>query len=63
MPSVRMLVEQRTRVAELDVHDAAVGARLGEVVEQHARVVDHQVAVEEQVGVRAQATRPPAARS
>ena len=32
-----------------------VGAGLGEVVEQVARVVDHQVAVEVQVGVRAQA--------
>ena len=48
------LVEQRARVAELDVHDAAVGAGVGEVVEQHAGVVDHEVAVEEQVGVRAQ---------
>ena len=48
------LVEQRARVAELDVHDAAVGAGVGEVGEQHAGVVDHEVAVEEQVGVRAQ---------
>ena len=47
-------VEQRARVAELDVHGAAVGAGLGEVVEQVTGVVDHQVAVEEQVGARAQ---------
>ena len=56
------LVEQRARVAELDVHDAAVGAGVGEVVEQHARVVDHEVAVEEEVGVLAQRRSPPAGR-
>ena len=48
-------VEQRPRVAELDVHGARVGAGLGEVVEQVTRVVDHQVAVEVQVGARPQA--------
>ena len=48
------VVEQRTGIAELDVHDAAVGAGVGEVGDQHAGVVDHQVAVEEQVGVCAQ---------
>ena len=48
------LVEQRLRVAELDVDGAAVGAGVGERAQQHPGVVDHQVAVEEQVGVRAQ---------
>ena len=48
------LVEQRTGIAELDVHDAAVGTGVGEVLEQHAGVVDHEVAVEEQVGALAQ---------
>ena len=48
------LVEQQPRVAELDVHGAAVGAGVGEPAEQHARVVDHQVTVEEEVGVLAQ---------
>ena len=56
------LVEQRARVAELDVHDAAVGAGVGEVGEQHARVVDHEVTVEEQVGVLRAAHSRPAAR-
>jgi len=56
------LVEQGTRVAELDVDDAAVGAGLGEVLEEHPGVVDHEVTVEEQVGVFAAATSPPAAR-
>ena len=54
-------VEQRARITELDVHGAAVRAGLGEVVEQLAGVVDHQVAVEVKVGARAQATPPPAA--
>ena len=48
------LVEQRLRVAELDVHGAAVGAGVGEQRQEHLRVVDHQVAVEEQVRVRPQ---------
>ncbi len=48
------LLEERARVAELDVHDAAVGAGVGEAFEQHRRVVDHEVAVEEEVGVLAQ---------
>ena len=38
MPSVTDPVEQRTRVAELDVHGAAVGAGVGERVEQIAGV-------------------------
>ena len=48
------LVEQRPRIAELDVDRATVGAGIGEAGQQHLRVVDHQVAVEEQVGVLAQ---------
>ena len=36
MPERADLVEQRPRVAELDVHGAAVGAGVGERVEQHA---------------------------
>ena len=52
--ALAQLVEERPRVAELDVHDAAVGAGVGEVVEQHRRVVDHEVAVEEQLGALAQ---------
>src|SRR5262249_47436098 len=39
-------LEERSRITELDVHDAAVRARFGEVVEQHTGVVDHEVAVE-----------------
>ena len=34
--------------------DAAIGAGRGEVVEQHLGVVDHQVTVQEQIGVGAQ---------
>ena len=56
--AVAQLVEERARIAELDVHDAAVGAGIGEVFEQDGRVVDHQVAVEEEVGVLAQRTPP-----
>ena len=48
------LLEQRARVTELDVHDAAVGTGVGEVAEQHPGVVDHEVAVEEEVGVLAE---------
>ncbi len=48
-------VEQRPRVAELDVDGARVRAGLGEVVEQVPGVVDHQVAVEVEVRARAQA--------
>ena len=63
-PTLRaaQLVEQRAGVAELDVHDAAVGTGVGEVVEQHAGVVDHEVAVEEEVGVLAQRRSRPAGR-
>ena len=43
------LVEQRPRIAELDVHGETVGAGLRERVEQAARIVDHQVAVEKEV--------------
>ena len=63
MPEVADLVEQRPRVAELDVDGAAVGTGVGEQRQQHLGVVDHQVAVEEQVGVRAQAPSRPAGRS
>ena len=48
---VPQLVEQRAGVADLDVHDAPIRTRLGEVGEQHRGVVDHEVAVEEEVGV------------
>ena len=48
-------VEQWARVAQLDVHRAGVGAGLREVVEEITRVVDHQVAVEVQVGTRSKA--------
>ena len=48
------LVEQGSRVAELDVHDAAVGPGVGELLEQDLGVVDHEVAVEEEVGALAQ---------
>ena len=47
------LVEQRTRIAELDVHRAAIGAGVRERVEEVGGIVDHQVAVEEQLGVLA----------
>ena len=47
-------VEEGPRVAELHVHDAAVGARIGEVLEEHRRVVDHEMAVEEQLGALAE---------
>ena len=53
-PSSRRSREQRAGVAELDVHGAAVGAGVGEVVEQLTGVVDHEVAVEEEVGALAQ---------
>ena len=50
----RDLLEQRTRIAELHVHGEAVGPRFRERLEQCARVVDHEVAVEKKVGVRTQ---------
>ena len=36
------------------MHDAAVGARIGEAFEQDGRVVDHQMAVEEELGALAE---------
>ena len=42
--------EERPRVAELDVNGAPVGARVGEVLEELARVVDHEMTVEVEVG-------------
>ncbi len=46
------LGEQRLSVAEFDVHAEAVRAGLRERVQQPPRVVDHQVAIEEHLGVR-----------
>ena len=45
------LGEQRPGIPELDVNRDPVGARFGEGREQPARVVDHQVAVEEEFRV------------
>ena len=44
-------VEQDARIAELDVHGAPVGARVGKSGEQRAGVVDHEVAVQEEIGM------------
>ncbi len=54
MPSARISSNNDAWIAELDVHGAPVGAGIGETREQRARVVDHEVAVEEEVGVLAQ---------
>jgi hypothetical protein len=54
--ALAQLVEERARVTQLDVDDAAISARVGELGEEHLGVVDHEVAVEEEVGVRPQRT-------
>ena len=46
--------EERPRVAELDVHGAPVGTRVGEVLEELPRIVDHEVTIEVEVGALAQ---------
>jgi hypothetical protein len=43
--------EQRAGVAELHVHAAQVGPRLSKLLEPHAGVGDHEMTVQEQVGV------------
>ena len=53
-PELTHALEQRAGIAELDVDRAAVGAGRGEVVEEDAGVVDHEVAVEVQLGPLAQ---------
>jgi hypothetical protein len=48
------LVEEGTRVAELDVHRDAVGAGIGEELQQDRGVVDHEVTIEKEIGALAQ---------
>ena len=46
--------DQRCRIAQLDVDAADLRAGLGERPQHPSRIIDHQVAVEDEIGVSAQ---------